>query len=42
MSALEAQRAAVEKRLQAEESRWEKQKEKLEIAVRRGITGEQI
>lgn len=40
--ALEAQWAALEKRSQAEEQRWEKQKEKLEIAVRRRITGEQI
>ena len=32
---IEAERAAVEKRSQAEETRWEKQKEKLETALRR-------
>lgn len=33
---IERQRAAVEKLSQAEESRWEKEKEKLESALRRG------
>jgi hypothetical protein len=33
--AIEADRAAVEKRSQAEYARWEKQKEKLEAALRR-------
>jgi hypothetical protein len=32
---IEAERAALEKRSQAEDARWEKQKEKLEIALRR-------
>jgi hypothetical protein len=32
---IEPERAAVEKRSQAEDARWEKQKEKLEIALRR-------
>jgi hypothetical protein len=32
---IEAERAAVEKRSRAEEARWEKQKEKLETALRR-------
>jgi hypothetical protein len=34
-SAIEAERAAVERKTQNEEVRWEKQKEKLEAAVRR-------
>jgi colicin import membrane protein len=34
-SAIESERAALEKRSQTEEARWEKQKEKLEIALRR-------
>jgi colicin import membrane protein len=34
-SAIETERAALEKRSRAEEARWEKQKEKLEIALRR-------
>jgi colicin import membrane protein len=34
-STIEAERAAVEKRSQAEDARWEKQKEKLDIALRR-------
>ena len=34
-SSIEAERAALERRKQAEEARWEKQKEKLEIALRR-------
>jgi hypothetical protein len=34
-SAIEAQRSAVEKRSQAEEARWDKQKNKLESALRR-------
>jgi colicin import membrane protein len=35
MAAIEAERAAVEKRAQDEEARWQKQKEKLAIALRR-------
>jgi hypothetical protein len=34
-STIETERAALEKRSQAEDARWEKQKEKLEIALRR-------
>jgi colicin import membrane protein len=34
-STIETDRAALEKRSQAEDARWEKQKEKLEIALRR-------
>jgi colicin import membrane protein len=34
-SAIETERTALDKRSQAEDARWEKQKEKLEIAVRR-------
>jgi hypothetical protein len=34
-SAIEAERAAVEKRSQAEDARWEKQKQKLHLALRR-------
>jgi colicin import membrane protein len=34
-STIEAERAAVEKRSQAEDAGWEKQKEKLDIALRR-------
>src|SRR4051812_21881818 len=34
-STIEAERAALERRSQAEDARWEKQKEKLEIALRR-------
>jgi hypothetical protein len=33
--AIEAERAAVEKRSQAEDARWEKQRDKLEAALRR-------
>ena len=35
MSRIDAERAALEKRSQAEDQRWEKQKEKLDIALRR-------
>jgi colicin import membrane protein len=35
VSSIEAERAALERRLQAEDARWEKQKEKLESALRR-------
>jgi hypothetical protein len=34
-SAIEAERAALEKRSQAEDGRWEKQKQKLDLALRR-------
>ncbi len=34
-SAIEAERAAVEKRSQAEDARWEKQKQKLDLALSR-------
>ena len=34
-SAIEAERAAVEKRSQAEDARWETQKHKLDLAMRR-------
>jgi colicin import membrane protein len=34
-SAIEAERTALDKRSQAEHARWEKQREKLEIALRR-------
>lgn len=34
-STIEAQRAAIDKQLQAEDARWEKQKQKLEVALRR-------
>jgi hypothetical protein len=39
VSSIEAERAALERRLQAEDTRWEKQKEKLEIALRRAKDG---
>jgi colicin import membrane protein len=39
-SAIEAERAAVEKRSEAEDARWEKQKRKLEIALRRSHDSE--
>ncbi|WP_349642734.1 hypothetical protein [Bradyrhizobium elkanii] len=34
-SAIEAERAALDERAEAEESRWEKQRENLESALRR-------
>jgi hypothetical protein len=34
-STIESERAALEKRSQAEDARWEKQKHKLDIALRR-------
>jgi hypothetical protein len=35
MSTIEAERAALEKRSEAEDERWQRQKEKLEAALRR-------
>jgi colicin import membrane protein len=35
LSSIEAERAALERRLEAEDARWEKQKEKLQIALQR-------
>ena len=34
-STIEAERAALEKRLQGEDARWEKQRKKVEMAARR-------
>lgn len=38
VSGIETERAAIDKRSEAEESRWTKQKEKLEGALRRAHT----
>ena len=37
-SAIESERATIEKRSEAEDARWEKQRKKLEMAVRRALT----